>query len=196
MVKPSTGSMTIPLDADGGSWFDASEPMGADTQPIRRCTSDDVETMYEIINDAAQAYKGAIPADRWRDPYMPREELEEQIARGVQFWGYQLEGQIAGVMGIQHVEDVTLIRHAYVRTVHRQHGIGSKLLKWLSGLTDRPILIGTWTDATWAIRFYEKHGFHLVDEAVKPGLLRKYWGVPERQIETSVVLTNGELSSV
>jgi GNAT superfamily N-acetyltransferase len=96
-------------------------------------------------------------------------------------------------MGIQHVEDVTLIRHAYVRTIHRQHGIGAQLLKWLSGLTDRPILIGTWADAAWAIRFYQKHGFRLVDEATKERLLRKYWGVSERQIQTSVVLTDRKL---
>lgn len=160
---------------------------------IRLCTPADFDTIYTIINDAAQAYKGIIPADRWHDPYMPREELQQQIDHGVTFYGYQQDGQLAGVMGIQHVQEVTLIRHAYVRTAARNHGIGGQLLSCLRSLTTRPILIGTWADATWAIRFYEKHGFRLVDRSVVPSLLHRYWGVPQRQVETSVVLTDGKL---
>ena len=157
---------------------------------IRLCTDADFEEIYTIINDAAQAYRGIIPADRWHEPYMPREELRTQIGEGVIFHGYQLDGQLAGVMGLQHVQDVTLIRHAYVRTRQRNGGIGGKLLSHLRTLTQRPVLIGTWADAVWAIAFYEKHGFHRVTPEEKNRLLRRYWNVPERQIETSVVLSN------
>jgi N-acetylglutamate synthase-like GNAT family acetyltransferase len=159
---------------------------------IRPCTDGDFETMYEIVNDAAQAYKGIIPADRWKEPYMPREELQHEIDDGVQFWGCEEDGELIGVMGIQDVQDVTLIRHAYVRTARQGQGIGSRLLAHLRTLTDRPILIGTWIDATWAIRFYEKHGFRVVSEEEKNRLLRKYWSIPERQVETSVVLAERE----
>jgi len=155
---------------------------------IRRTNSADFEAIYQIINDAAEAYRGVIPADRWHEPYMPREELAEQIRDGVEFWGYQEDGELIGVMGIQDVGDVTLIRHAYVRTEMRGKGIGGELLGFLSGLTDRPVLIGTWADAVWAVRFYEKHGFRKVTPEEKDRLLRKYWKIPERQVETSVVL--------
>ena len=155
---------------------------------IRPCTQDDFEAIYEIVNDAAQAYKGVIPADRWHEPYMPREELQHESDVGVQFWGYEENGELVGVMGIQDVQDVTLIRHAYVRTTQRRKGIGGRLLSHLLTLTDCPILIGTWAAATWAIRFYEKHGFRLVSEEEKNRLLKKYWSIPERQVETSVVL--------
>jgi N-acetylglutamate synthase-like GNAT family acetyltransferase len=155
---------------------------------IRPCEANDFEAIYEIVNDAAQAYKGVIPADRWHEPYMPREELQHEIDAGVRFWGYEEDGELIGVMGIQDVQDVTLIRHAYVRTTQRRKGIGSQLLAHLRPLTDRPILIGTWVAATWAIRFYEKHGFRLVSEEEKNRLLKKYWTIPERQVETSVVL--------
>jgi GNAT superfamily N-acetyltransferase len=161
---------------------------------IRPCETDDLETIYEIVNDAAQAYKGIIPADRWHEPYMPREELQHEIDAGVQFWGYEEDAgdtfgvALIGVMGIQDVQDVTLIRHAYVRTARQGQGIGGKLLSHLLTLTERPILIGTWAAATWAIRFYEKHGFRLVSEEEKNRLLKKYWALPERQVETSVVL--------
>ena len=155
---------------------------------IRPCEADDLETIYEIVNDAAQVYKGVIPADRWHEPYMPREELEHEIDDGVRFWGYEENGELVGVMGIQDVQDVTLIRHAYVRTARRGQGIGGRLLAHLRTLTDRPILIGTWAAAIWAIRFYEKHGFRLVTEEEKNRLLKKYWSIPERQVETSVVL--------
>jgi len=155
---------------------------------IRRCTAEDFEEIHEIINDAAQAYKGVIPPDCWKEPYMSREELQREIESGIDFWGYEEGGRLIGVMGIQHVRDVTLIRHSYVRTAKRRQGIGGKLLSHLRRQTTRPILIGTWADATWAIHFYEKNGFRLVPPGEKDRLLRKYWSIPERQIETSVVL--------
>jgi GNAT superfamily N-acetyltransferase len=157
---------------------------------IRRCIDRDFEAMYEIVNDAAQAYRGVIPADRWQEPYMSRAELAHEIADGVVFWGYWQDDELVGVMGIQPVRDVTLIRHAYVRTERRRQGIGGRLLSHLRTLTERPILIGTWADAGWAVRFYEKHGFQLVSQADKERLLRKYWSIPERQVETSVVLAD------
>lgn len=155
---------------------------------IRRCSEPDFEAIYQIVNDAAIAYKGIIPADRWREPYMPRAELRHEIDAGVCFWGIVDEGQLAGVMGIQDVLDVTLIRHAYVRSALRGRGIGGRLLEHLVTLTDRPLLVGTWAAATWAIRFYERHGFRLVSAEEKGRLLRKYWSIPERQVETSVVM--------
>jgi N-acetylglutamate synthase-like GNAT family acetyltransferase len=155
---------------------------------IRQCSDDDFETIYEIINDAALAYKGIIPEDRWKEPYMSREELRHEIDEGVVFWGYEEDKKLKGIMGIQDVQDVTLIRHAYVRTAERNKVIGSKLLSHLRSMTDGPILIGTWADAVWAIRFYEKHGFSLVSTEEKNRLLKKYWRIPERQVETSVVL--------
>ena len=144
--------------------------------------------MFSIINDAAQAYKGIIPADRWHEPYMPLEELKGQIADGIVFSGYEEGGKLLGVMGIQDKGEVTLIRHAYVSTRERRKGIGEKLLKHLEAITRKPVLIGTWADAAWAIRFYEKNGFHVVSRAETDRLLRKYWSIPERQIATSVVL--------
>ena len=155
---------------------------------IRKCDDRDFETIYEIINEAAQVYKGIIPADRWKEPYMPRDELRREIDAQVRFWGYEEGGKLLGVMGIQDLLDVTLIRHAYVRTAQQKKGIGGKLLSHLRTLTSRPILLGTWADATWAIRFYEKHGFRLVTPEEKNRLLKKYWSIPDRQIETSVVL--------
>ena len=155
---------------------------------IRKCDDRDFNTIYEIINEAAEVYKGIIPADRWKEPYMPRDELRHEIDADVQFWGYEEEGKLLGVMGIQDVLDVTLIRHAYVRTAEQNKGVGGKLLSHFRTLTSRPILLGTWADATWAIRFYEKHGFRLVTPKEKDRLLKKYWSIPERQIETSVVL--------
>lgn len=157
---------------------------------IRKCNSNDFETIHDIVNDAAQAYKGIIPADRWNDDYMPIEELRHEIEDGVEFWGYVENNEIVGVMGLQNVKDVTLIRHAYVRTGKRNQGIGGELLLHLRRLTDRPILMGTWAAAVWAIKFYEKHGFQLVTLEEKDRLLKKYWNIPERQIETSVVLAD------
>jgi len=155
---------------------------------IRLCTGSDVPNIYAIVNDAAQAYKGVIPPDRWHEPYMPLKELKEEIAAGVKFWGYEDGGQLIGVMGMQPVKDVILIRHAYVQTEMRNQGIGGKLLAHLLGQIKGRILVGTWKAAGWAVRFYEKHGFELVSEEEKNRLLRTYWHIPERQIETSVVL--------
>jgi N-acetylglutamate synthase-like GNAT family acetyltransferase len=157
---------------------------------IRRCTEPDVAAMFEIINDAAQAYRGVIPADCWHEPYMSEGELRHEIGAGVVFWGYEQEGRLLGVMGLQDVQDVTLIRHAYVRTAVRQQGIGGRLLAHLRTLTACPLLIGTWAAATWAIRFYAKHGFQQVTEEEKSNLLRRYWQIPDRQVEASVVLAD------
>jgi GNAT superfamily N-acetyltransferase len=157
---------------------------------IRPCTGSDFNRMLEIINDAARAYAGIIPADRWKDPYMPADELRHEIDDGVAFWGHEDGGRLIGIMGIQDAGDVTLIRHAYVATAFRRGGTGSLLLAELAGRTDRALLIGTWADADWAIRFYEKHGFRKVSTAEKDMLLRKYWKIPERQVETSVVLAD------
>ena len=142
---------------------------------IRRCLDADFETTYVIINEAAQVYRCAIPPDCWKGPYMPRSELEGEIRDGVVFWGYEEKGDLLGVMGIQNVKDVSLIRHAYVRPTNQSHGIGSKLLSHLRTLTNRPILVGTWRDATWAVRFYRNHGFKLLPEETKDRLLREYW---------------------
>ena len=155
---------------------------------IRLCEDKDFEILYEIINDAAEAYRGIIPPDRWKEPYMSKDELRHEIGEGVRFWGYEEEGELVGVMGMQDVEDVTLMRHAYVRTVRRRAGIGGTLLALLRKKTSRPILIGTWAAAVWAVRFYEAHGFYLVSPEEKDRLLKKYWSIPERQVETSVVL--------
>jgi len=157
---------------------------------IRQCDNSEVELIYSIINDAAEAYKGVIPGDRWEEPYMSKDELQHEIDQGVVFWGYEQDGQLVGVMGIQHLQDVTLIRHAYVRTAKQNQGIGGKLLSSLRQQATRPLLVGTWADALWAIRFYEDHGFRLVSWEEKERLLRKYWSIPERQVETSVVLAD------
>ena len=157
---------------------------------IRKCTEDDLPALYAIINDAAQAYKGVIPEDRWHEPYMPMQELNQELRDGIQFWGYQSEGELIGVMGIQDKGDVDLIRHAYVKTSRRSQGLGTKLLRHLEQTTSKPILIGTWADATWAIRFYEKHGYRLLSRSETERLLRQYWCIPDRQVATSVVLAN------
>jgi GNAT superfamily N-acetyltransferase len=157
---------------------------------IRKCNKTDFEEIYSVINDSAMAYKGVIPVDRWKDPYMPREELRHEIDDGIVFYGYEEDGKLVGVMGIQDVRDVTLIRHSYVRTSKRGQGIGGKLLSRLRHLTHRPVLIGTWADALWAVRFYERHGFRLVTREEKDRLLKRYWSIPGRQIETSVVLAD------
>lgn len=157
---------------------------------IRRCTDGDFTQVHAIINDGAQAYRGVIPQDCWKEPYMPVEELHQQIGEGVAFSGYEENGTLTGVMGIQPVQDVTLIRHAYVRSTSQKQGIGAKLLNHLLAQAKTPVLIGTWADARWAIRFYEKHGFRVVSPQQKDQLLRKYWIIPQRQIETSVVLAD------
>jgi GNAT superfamily N-acetyltransferase len=157
---------------------------------IRRCEERDLEAIWAIVNDGAVAYKGIIPADRWHEPYMTREELRREIDDGVVFWGYEAESELAGVMGIQPVEDVTLIRHAYVRTARQNQGIGARLLAHMIELTSGPLLVGTWRDAAWAIRFYEKHEFTMLSDAVYQNVIRRYWKIPQRQIETSVVLAD------
>jgi GNAT superfamily N-acetyltransferase len=157
---------------------------------IRQCTEKDFDEIFVIINDAAQAYKGVIPADCWHEPYMSREKLSQEIAAAVIFWGWEEKGNLQSVMGIQDKGEVTLIRHAYVRTHLRNQGIGAKLLRHLETLTQNPILIGTWADATWAVSFYQKNGYHLVSTEEKNLLLKKYWSIPKRQVETSVVLAS------
>jgi len=157
---------------------------------IRKSTDEDFEEIFNIINDAALAYKGVIPSDRWHEPYMTRKELRAQIEDGVGFSCYVDGDEVIGVMGIQDKGDVALIRHAYVRTERRNRGIGTLLLRDLIKSSTKPVLIGTWKAASWAISFYEKHSFYLVDEAEKDRLLKKYWAIPDRQVETSVVLVD------
>jgi N-acetylglutamate synthase-like GNAT family acetyltransferase len=159
---------------------------------IRKCTDDDLPALYAIINDAAQAYKAVIPADRWHEPYMPMDELRQEIRDGVQFWGYESAGDLIGIMGMQDKGDVALIRHAYVKTKKRNQGIGTELLRHLEQMTSKPILIGTWADATWAIRFYENNGYRLLSRDDTERLLRQYWSIPDRQVTTSVVLANAK----
>jgi len=154
------------------------------------CVNSEFEQIYAIINEAAQAYRGVIPPDRWKEPYMSRDELQHEISAGVNFWGYEEDGNLVGVMGIQQVQDVMLIRHSYVRTARQHRGVGEKLLSFLRLQTTHPILVGTWAEAVWAIRFYEQHGFRVVSREDKDRLLKKYWSVPNRQIETSVVLAD------
>ena len=158
---------------------------------IRPCGPTDFDDVYAVVNDAAIAYRGVIAADCWTEPYMPAEKLQHEIEAGVRFWGGFDNGQLVGVMGIQEVADVALIRHAYTRTAHQGTGVGTALLAHLQAQTDRRILIGTWRAATWAVRFYERHGFRLVPESEKAALLRRYWTVSARQIEESVVLDGG-----
>jgi GNAT superfamily N-acetyltransferase len=155
---------------------------------IRPCRDDERAAILAIVNAAAEAYRGVIPADRFEGPYMPPEELDAEIAAGVVFWGYEDCDGLLGVMGIQPVGDVALIRHAYVVPEAQRRGIGAALLDHLLRTTDRPVLVGTWAAAEWAVRFYERNGFALVSRERKTELLRTYWTIPERQIETSVVL--------
>jgi len=157
---------------------------------IRQCNDRDFEIIYSIINDAARVYKDVIPGDRWKEPYMSKDELQHQINEGVVFWGYEEDGELIGVMGIQHVQDVSLIRHAYVRPERQNRGIGQELLFVLYSQIDHPTLIGTWAGAVWAIQFYEKNGFKIVSQQEKNRLLEKYWSIPARQVEASVVLAD------
>ena len=157
---------------------------------IRKCTDDDLGAVYRIINDAAQAYRGVIPDDRWHEPYMPMQELQQQRRERVDFWGYESDGELIGVMGFQDKGEVNLIRHAYVASKLHNQGVGTTLLRHLEQMTSKPILIGTWADAGWAIRFYEKNGYRLLLRADADRLLRKYWSIPDRQVAASVVLAN------
>jgi GNAT superfamily N-acetyltransferase len=160
---------------------------------IRRCRDDEREAVLAIVNAAAEAYRGVIPADRWHEPYMPLHELDGEIAAGVAFWGYEADGALVGIMGIQRVRDVHLIRHAYVSPGSQRHGVGSALLEHLARSTTERMLVGTWAAAEWAIRFYRRHGFELVSPERKTAVLKAYWTIPDRQIETSVVLAKPPL---
>jgi GNAT superfamily N-acetyltransferase len=155
---------------------------------IRRCREDEHEAIFALINAAAEAYRGVIPADRWREPYMPLEQLDDEIAAGVEFWGYANGGELVGVMGIQDVGELDLIRHAYVTPEHQGRGVGGALLQHLTRSPTRPMLVGTWSAAEWAIRFYRRHGFERCSPGRSAELLRRYWNIPARQIESSVVL--------
>ena len=157
---------------------------------IRQSREADFPAMLAIINDAAQAYRGVIPADRWHEPYMPADELGAEIAGGIVFWVAEEGERVLGVMGIQDKGEVALVRHAYVSPAAQKMGVGTKLLHHVQGLAPKPVLVGTWAAASWAIEFYRRNGFSVVPEGEKNRLLRKYWSIPERQIETSVVLAN------
>jgi N-acetylglutamate synthase-like GNAT family acetyltransferase len=157
---------------------------------IRKGVASDFAAMLAIINDAAQKYRGVIPADRWHEPYMPADELAKEIAAGVVFWIAEDDARLLGVMGIQDKGDVALVRHAYVSTREQGKGIGTRLLRHVQGLADKPFLIGTWADASWAIEFYRRNGFTVVSKDEKERLLRTYWSIPARQVETSVVLAD------
>jgi GNAT superfamily N-acetyltransferase len=163
---------------------------------IQRCRDDELTAILAIVNAAAQAYRGVIPDDRWHEPYMAMHELEKDIADGVAFWGSYADGSLIGVMGIQQRDDVDLIRHAYVLRSHQGRGVGGELLVHLRRLSERRVLVGTWAAAEWAIRFYRRNGFELVSSESKTRLLKAYWTIPDRQIETSVVLANPPLDEV
>jgi GNAT superfamily N-acetyltransferase len=160
---------------------------------VRPCRDDELPTVLAIVNAAAAAYRGVIPADWWHEPYMPEAELRRELAAGVAFWGCEVDGELVGVMGIQPVRDVELIRHAYVLPDRQRQGVGALLIEQLRRRSARPMLVGTWAAASWAIAFYRRHGFELVPAARAAALLRTYWSVPERQIETSVVLASPPL---
>ena len=158
---------------------------------VRRCDENDFEMIWQIINDGAKAYNGVIPQDRYKEPYMTRDELRHEMRDGVEFWAFEEDGALTGVMGIQPVRHVTLIRHAYVRTQRQKAGIGTRLLAHLRTLASGPVLVGTWADASWAIQFYQKHGFRLVaPREEKNALLKRYWTVPDEQAAVSVVLVD------
>ncbi len=157
---------------------------------VRSCRDDERVAILAIVNSAAEVYRGVIPADRWHEPYMPSAELDAELGAGVEFWGYEQGGALVGVMGLQPVLDVDLIRRAYILPGQQRQGIGTALLKHLRSMSARPMLVGTWAAADWAIRFYRRHGFELVSPERKTALLNTYWSIPERQIETSVVLAS------
>jgi GNAT superfamily N-acetyltransferase len=157
---------------------------------IRPCTHDERPAILAIVNAAAAAYRGVIPDDRWHEPYMGLDELEREIAGGVAFWGYETDGELVGVMGVQPADDVDLIRHAYVVPGRQRHGVGAALLLHLRRQTAKRMLVGTWAAADWAIRFYRRHGFELVSPEHTTTLLETYWSIPDRQVETSVVLAH------
>jgi len=155
---------------------------------IRRCGDDDRDAILTIVNAAAEAYRGVIPADRWHEPYMSDDELAAEIDAGIEFWGCEEDGELVGVIGIQPLEDVDLIRHAYVAPASQRRGVGGALLEHVASAATQPILVGTWAAADWAIGFYRRHGFELLSRERATELLRRHWTIPDRQIETSVVL--------
>src|ERR1700751_5434005 len=157
---------------------------------VRKCRDAEHPLMLAIINAAAGAYRGAIPVDCWHEPYMSAGELAAEMAAGVEFWGYEQQGTLVGIMGAQLVRDVDLIRHAYVRPEWQRRGVGAALLTHLRALAARRMLVGTWAAATWAIRFYERHGFCLLTPQSTRTLLETYWRIGVRQMETSVVLAH------
>jgi GNAT superfamily N-acetyltransferase len=160
---------------------------------IRPCRDDERPAILAVVNAAAEAYRGVIPADRWHEPFMSWDELDSEIAAGVSFWGFEFDGVLVGVMGIQRLPEVDLIRHAYVSPESQRHGVGGALLEHLARSTTRRMLVGTWAAADWAIRFYQRHGFESVSEERKNALLKAHWRIPDRQIQTSVVLANPPL---
>ena len=157
---------------------------------IRKAGTEDLDRILAVVNAAAEAYRGVIPADRWHEPYMPKDELVREVSGGIAFWVAENDGRIAGVMGMQDKGAVALVRHAYVAPATQRAGVGTALLRHVLGLTDKPVLIGTWAAAEWAIAFYRRNGFSLVPASDTPRLLRTYWSIPERQIETSVILAD------
>ena len=159
---------------------------------VRKSTEADFAAILAIINDAALAYRGVIPADRWHEPYMSADELRKEIAEGVVFWVAEQDGRLAGAMGIQDKGDVALVRHAYVAPATQRSGVGTRLLQHVESLVDKPILIGTWAAAAWAVDFYRRNGYSLVTTGEKDKLLRTYWSIPPGQIENSVVLANAQ----
>lgn len=161
---------------------------------VRPCRDEELTSVLTIVNAAAEAYRGVIPPDRWHEPYMSLAELQREIAAGVAFWGGEIDGELVGVMGIQPVLDVDLIRHAYVLPDRQRHGVGAALIEHLRLESARRMLVGTWATATWAVNFYRRHGFELVSSTRAAALLKTYWSIPERQIETSVVLANPPLN--
>jgi GNAT superfamily N-acetyltransferase len=164
-----------------------------DVSEIRPCRPDEAPAILAIVNAAAEAYRGVIPPDRWHEPYMPAAELDAEIAAGVEFWGYESGGELVGVMGIQPVRDVDLIRHAYVTPGNQRRGIGAALLAHLATGRTRRTLVGTWAAADWAVGFYVRHGFELLSPERSAELLKAYWAIPDRQIATSVVLAGPPL---
>ena len=163
---------------------------------IRRCGTEDFAAILSIVNAAAVAYRGVIPADQWHEPYMPADELAQEIAADVVFWGVEQDGRLTGVMGLQAVRDVDLIRHAYVLPADQRHGIGGALVRDLRAMSSRQMLVGTWRAAEWAIRFYQRHGFEMVAPDTKQRLLATYWTVSPRQADVSVVLADPPLRSM
>ncbi len=161
---------------------------------IRPCRDDELATILDIVNAAAEAYRGVIPSDQWHEPYMSLAELQREVAAGVAFWGVETDDELVGVMGVQPVREVDLIRHAYVRPDHQRHGVGAALIEHFRRRSTRPMMVGTWAAAHWAIDFYGRHGFELVPPERTRALLTTYWAISDRQIETSVVLATGPMS--